>query len=151
MANDQQYIAENYPISVFRYKAKIGDDLIYFSEISGLSIQYENTEYREAGENGVRTLQVAGQRNAAELTLKRGLFKDGLDLYMWFHNMHSDDFTKKDVVISLLDHNDTAIMTWTVYNCMPIKFEGPGLDATSSDVSFQTVELVGDSISVANA
>lgn len=150
MADNQSHIVDNYPISVFRYKAVIDTQEIAFSEISGLSLQYETTEYKEAGANGVHTIQVSGQRTAPEITLKRGLFKDGLELYQWFNDTHTDPFTKKNVIISLLDNNNNIIMTWTVTNCLPMKFEGPGLDATSNEVSFQTIELKGDMIKVEN-
>ena len=151
MADKQTDIVDKYPISVFRYQATVGGTEIFFSEISGLSLEYETTEYKEAGSTGVTTIQVSGQRTAPTLTLKRGLFKNGLDLYKWFNETHTDDFTKKEVVISLLDNNNGIIMTWTVANCLPMKFEGPGLDATSNEVSFQTIELKGDSIVVADA
>lgn len=151
MADNQGEIVKSYPISVFRYKATIGDDEIFFSEISGLNLSYETTEYKEAGSTGVTTIQVSGQRKAPEITMKRGLFKNGLELYEWFNATHTDDYTKKEVVISLLDNNNNAIMTWTVANCLPMKFDGPGLNATSNDVSFQTITLKGDSIVIANA
>jgi phage tail-like protein len=114
-------------------------------------MEYESTEYKEATLTGIKTMQVIGQRNTPTLTMKRGLFKDGLALYDWFNSTHTPTFEKKDVVISLLDNENNAIMTWTIANGFCSKFEGPGLDATSNDVSFQTIDIKGDSIVVANA
>jgi phage tail-like protein len=151
MADKQDDINVEYPISVFRYVAKIGDDDVFFSEISGLSMEYESTEYKEATLTGVRTVQVIGQRNTPTLTMKRGLFKDGLALYEWFNSTHDPKFEKKDVVISLLDNQNNAIMTWSVANAFCSKFEGPSLDAKSNDVAFQSIDLKADSIIVANA
>lgn len=152
MAEDKQSdINSNYPISSFRYKATIGGDEINFSEISGLTLEYETTEYKEASSTGVKTIQVAGQRNAPSLTLKRGLFEKSLQLYDWFNSIHTDNFTKKDVIISMLNNTNAVVMTWTVANAFPTKFEGPSLDASSNEVSFQSIDIKGDSIVVANA
>ena len=150
MADKQTDINSNYPISSFRYKATIGGDEINFSDISGLTLEYNTTEYKEATKDGVKTIQVAGQRNAPSLSLKRGLFEKSLELYDWFNSVHTDDFTKKDVVISLLNNTNAVVMTWTVANAFPTKFDGPSLDASSNEVSFEEIDIKGDSITVAN-
>ena len=151
MADEQSIINTTYPLSVFRYMAIIGTKEIFFSEISGLNMEYETTEYKEAGTTGVQTFQIIGQRNTPTITLKRGLFKNGLELYSWFNEVDTKDFKKRLVVISLLDNNKEAIMTWTINNAFPTKFEGPSLDAKSNDVAFQSIDLKGDSIQVKNA
>ena len=76
MADNQATINTNYPITAFRYMAKIGDAEIAFSEISGLNIGYEVSEYKEATKDGVKTTQVVGQRDVPTITMKRGLFDD---------------------------------------------------------------------------
>jgi len=151
MAEDKQSVINSeYPITAFRYKATIGGDEVNFSEISGLDLEYESTEYKEATSEGIKTIQVVGQRNTPTVTLKRGLFEKSLELYDWFNSMHTDDFTKKDVIISLLNNTNEAIMTWTLANAFPTKFEGPSLDATSNDISFQSIEIKADSMTVAD-
>ena len=74
-------IAENNPVSKYRFVAKIGDSEIYFSEVSGLSLEYETTEYKESGMKGVSNTTIIGNKNTPSLTMKRGLFKKGLELY----------------------------------------------------------------------
>ena len=151
MADNQAFINSEYPISAFRYKATIGGDDIAFSEISGLNVGYESTEYKEATAEGVRTILVAGQRDVPTVTLKRGLFEKSLQLYDWLNGLNTDDFEKKDVVISMLNNNNEAVMTWTITNAFPTKFEGPSLDAKSNDVTFQSLEIKGNLLSIADA
>jgi len=150
MADNQATINAEYPITAFRYSAKIGEDEIAFSEISGLNIGYESTEYKEATATGVRTIQVVGQRDVPTVTMKRGIFEKSLGLYDWLNSMHTDAFEKKDIVISMLNNNNNAVMTWTILNAFPTKFEGPSLDAKSNDVSFQSLEVKGDSLVIAD-
>ncbi len=148
MADKQDDINKNYPLSVFRYTATIGGDDFFFSEISGLNIEYETTEYEEATTEGAKTYQLIGQKSAPVLTLKRGLFKDGLELYAWLNSTDTCDFEKKDLVISWLDNDNNKIMTWTVANAFMTKYEGPSLDATSNDVAFQSIDVKGDYLTV---
>ena len=151
MADNQASINSDYPITAFRYTAKIGDDDVAFSEISGLNIGYETTEYKEATSDGIRTLQVVGQRDVPTVTMKRGIFEKSLQLHDWLNSMHTDDFERKDIVISMLNNNNEAVITWTITNAFPVKFEGPSLDATSNDVSFQSLEVKGDALIIADA
>jgi phage tail-like protein len=150
MADNQETINSEYPITAFRYSAKIGDDDIAFSEISGLNISYETTEYKEATTDGIRTLQVVGQRDVPTVTMKRGIFENSLQLYDWLNSMHTDDFERKDIVISMLDNNNAAVITWTITNAFPMSFEGPSLDATSNEVTFQTLKVKGDALIIAD-
>lgn len=147
-ADDQKIIDEKYPLLNYRFMAKVGDDEIFFSEISGLSMEYETSEYKEATKDGVKTTQLIGQRNVPSVTLKRGLFLNGLNLYKWFNSTHTPDFKKKDITITMLNDANEAVLIWTVSNAFGTKFEGPGLDATSNDVAFQTLELKGDLLEV---
>lgn len=151
MADNQAAINANYPISAFRYKATIGGDDIAFSEIAGLNVGYESTEYKEATPEGIRLILVVGQRDYPTVTLKRGLFEKSLALYDWLNSLHTDDFTKKDVVISMLNNNNEAVMTWTIINAFPTKFEGPSLDAKSNEVTFQSLEIKGNLLTIADA
>lgn len=151
MADNQQDIDNNYALMPFRFMAKIGDTEIFFSEISGLSMDYQATEYREATAYGVKTTQLVGQRNSSHLTLKRGWFKNGLNLYKWLNSVHAPDFKKKDVVITMLDDVNRPVMVWTVTNAFATRLEGPGLDAKSNEVSFQTLEIKGDLVDVKDA
>lgn len=76
MAEDKQSVINSeYPITSFRYKATIGGDEVNFSEISGLDLEYESTEYKEATSEGVKTIQVVGQRNIPTVTLKEDFLK----------------------------------------------------------------------------
>lgn len=150
MADDQSAINEGYPLMNYRYMATVGDDNISFSEISGLTMEYESTEHKEATDNGIKTYQLLGQPKSPSITLKKGLFKSESKLYKWFSEIHTSTFTKKDIVISLLDNENNAIMTWNVLNAFPTKFDGPSLNASENNVAFQSLELKADEIQVKN-
>jgi hypothetical protein len=41
-------IKTDYPLPVYNYRVEIGGDAVAFSEVSGLSIAYEVTTYKES-------------------------------------------------------------------------------------------------------
>ncbi|KAF7785716.1 hypothetical protein PRUB_a0081 [Pseudoalteromonas rubra] len=148
MADNQAAIKDTYPLSAFRYMVKVGDDEMNCSEVSGLNIEYDDFEYKEATKEGVKSYQLLGQVKPPSITLKRGLFKAKSEMYKWLSEIHTSDFTKKDIVISLLDNENSSVMTWSVLGAFPTKFEGPSLKADDNSAAFQSLELKAASISV---
>jgi len=151
MSHKQSDINDNYPLLSYRFKARIGETEVFFSELSGLNMEHLTTEYKAVSPEGVKTTQLIEQGNAPNLTLKRGLFKNGEDLYRWFKGGQQPDLEKKEVVVNLLGPDHNVIMRWTVSNAFASKFEGSVLDAKSNDVIFQTIELKGDLMNVKGA
>jgi len=151
MADNQSDINEKNPILSYRYFATIEGKEVPFSEISGLNMDYETAEYKEACEKFITTLHQLGQRNAPTIIMKRGIFKKQLALFNWFNDAGTENFKKKQVVITLKDNDGNAIMTWNLENAFCTKFEGPGLDAASNEAAFQTIELKAEGIEVAKA
>lgn len=148
MADTQSDITEQYPLATSRYMVKIGDDNINCSEVSGLNIEYEAFEYKEATEGGIKTYQLLGQPKPTTITLKGGLFKAESKLYSWLNKIHTSEFTKKDIVISLLDNENKSIMIWNVLEAFPTKFTGPSLNASENAVAFQSLELNAAEITI---
>lgn len=72
---------------------------------------------------------------------------DNMDFFTWVTEI--TDGTRleasdrvKDITIYLQDdaHNDIA--NWTLFNAWPSKYTTPDFNATSSEVAFESVELV---------
>jgi hypothetical protein len=62
-------IQTDYPLPGYNYRVEVGGDAVAFSEVSGLSIAYETSTYKESptasGAPGPRTMIGPGQRHAA--------------------------------------------------------------------------------------
>ena len=67
MALTTDDIKKSYPLPVYNYKVEIGGVAIAFTEVSGLTIEYETTTYVESqtasGVAGTRTLYMPAQLN----------------------------------------------------------------------------------------
>jgi phage tail-like protein len=154
VALTKEQIRTDYPLPIYNYRVEIGSDAVAFSEVSGLSIGYETSTYKEsptaAGAPGPRTIIVPGQRNAAKITLKKGIVR-GVSikqLYGWIQTITINQVEKKDIFIRLCDEKGAAVISWKVTNAFPTKLDAPTFDAKSNDAAIESMELSADFISI---
>ncbi|HEX8115152.1 MAG TPA: phage tail protein [Kofleriaceae bacterium] len=146
-----------YPLPVYNYRVEIAGAAVAFSEVSGLSIAYETSTYKEsptaAGAPGPRTMIVPGQRNPAKITLKKGIVR-GVSiktLFGWISTTTINQVEKKDIFIRLCDENGAAVISWKVVNAFPTKLDAPTFDARSNDAAIESMELSADFVSLEEA
>ena len=149
-----QDIRTDYPLPVYNYRVEIGGDAVAFSEVSGLSIGYETSTYKESptggGAPGPRVMIVPGQRNAAKVTLKKGIVRGTSikQLYGWIKTITINQVEKKDIFIRLCDEKGAAVISWKAVNAFPTKLDAPTFDAKSNDAAIESMELSADFISL---
>jgi phage tail-like protein len=154
MAISQADVKATYPLPVYNYKVNIGQDTIAFSEVSGLSITYETTTYKESstepGQVSPRRYYMPAQITGPTITLKKGLVpaKSQPALYDWINSVKINQIEKKDIVVSLCDETGKAVVSWTVINAFPTKLDAPSFDANSNDVAIESMELMADNITI---
>lgn len=154
MATAKADLKSAYPLPVYNYKVDIGAVTVAFSEVSGLSIGYEKTTYKESstesGKAGPRVFHMPAQATPATITLKKGLVppKSQPALYDWINTISINQVEKKDIVVSLCDETGKAVVSWTVLNAFPTKLDAPTFDANSNDAAIETMELQADGIAI---
>lgn len=152
MALTPKDIRTAYPLPVYNYRVEIAGADVAFTEVSGLSISYETSTYKESrtggGAPGPRTFVVPGQRNPVKLTLKKGVVA-GVSvpaLYGWIKTTAINLIEKKDVAVRLCDEQGKAVVSWKVVNAFPTKLDAPTFDAKSNDAAIESMELTADYI-----
>ena len=152
MALTKQDISTAYPLPVYNYKVEIDGDAVAFSEVSGLSIAYETSTYKESpvasGTPGPRVMHMPSQGTPANITLKKGIVKGSSipALYQWINSIQTNQVDKKDIYIRLCDETGDPVISWKVINAFPKKLDAPTFDANSNDAAIETMELMADNI-----
>lgn len=152
MATSVNTIKTDYPLPVYNYRVEIGSEAVAFTEVSGLSIAYESTLYKESptapGSAGPRVLQMPAQRTPPTITLKKGIVRATSIrlLYDWIKTVQINQIEKKDITIRLCDEKGAPVISWTVRNAFPVKLDAPSFDAKSNDAAIESMELKADSI-----
>ena len=154
MALQPQDIKMQYPLPVYNYRVEIGGKSISFSEVSGLSMSFETTTYKESrttgSESGPKVMYMPAQMNPVNISLKKGyVLQNSInELYSWISSTRINQIEKKDIKIHLCDEEGKPIVTWTVRNAFPTKLDAPSFDANSNDVAIESMELMADKIEI---
>jgi phage tail-like protein len=157
MALSKESIQTDYPLPVYNYRVEIGGETVSFTEVSGLSISYETSTYKESptasGVPGPRVLIMPSQRQQPTITFKKGIVrKTSMKvLYDWIKTIQINQIEKKDIFVRLCDEQGAAVISWKISNAFPTKLDAPSFDAKSNDAAIQSMELKADFITLEEA
>jgi phage tail-like protein len=152
MAISVDEIKKSYPLPLYNFRVEIGADAVAFSEVSGLSIHYETTTYKESqtasGVAGPRVMHMPAQRADVNVTLKKGLTRmtSLVNLYNWIKQITLNQIEKKDIFVRLCDEAGKPVISWKIINAFPTKLDGPSFDAKSNEAAVESMELRADAI-----
>jgi phage tail-like protein len=152
MALSRDDIKTAYPLPVYNYRVEIGGNAVAFSEVSGLSLGYDTTTYKESpvesGAPGPRVMHMPAQRQAVKITMKKGVVPSSSlpTFFLWINEIQINQVSKRDIYIRLCDEHGTAVISWKVINAFPTKLDAPTFDANSNDAAIESMELMGDGI-----
>jgi phage tail-like protein len=148
MPIDKEQIKSTYPLPVYNYRVTVGQLTLGFSEISGLSVEYEPVTYKHGLSFVMGVKIIPGMRQPVKLTMKRGIVKGSDVLYSWLYGTYADPFksAKRDILIDLCDETGSAIVRWKVQGALPIKIDAPTFDANSNEVAIETLEVIAQDL-----
>ena len=134
------------PFQAFNFWVEIEGILVGgFSECTGLQMETEVETYAEGGLNEY-SHQFRGRAKYAPLILKRGITLND-QLWRWHQDVLQGSFERKNGTIYLLHNTHIPVMWWNFRKAFPSKWTGPELRANSSEVAFESVELLHQGLS----
>ncbi len=140
-------MASAYPYKKYNYRIEMTNvDVAGFSEVSGFDASIDVIEYREGTELINSPRKMPGLTKYGNVTLKWGM-SENMSFWDWVVGI--SDGTKQaaedrmeDITIHLQDDSHQDIASWTLFACWPSKYTAPDFNATSSEIAFESVELV---------
>ena len=146
------------PFQGFKFLVQIRDfQEIGFRSITGLREETEVVEYRE-GDNPVTMTKVPGLTSYDNVVLERGMSPND-DLIRWRRQMveiensgsvsrdglPSNEF-RRPVTVTLYDKGGGAVKEWELLDAWPTVLEIETLDATTSDILIERLELAHEGL-----
>lgn len=117
-----------------------------FQEVSGLGMSIDVIEYRNGNEPEIRKL--AGRHRYPNAVLRRGVI-GSLALFQWIAEASSRGAAaNRTVSITLLDENQRPVVRWNLNGAWPVKYDGPHLNAGTSEVAIEELVLTHEGIEV---
>lgn len=148
------------PYRKFKFRIKIDGSVVAgLTKCSALAISVESTDFR-AGDHESFKRKLPGQVSFDAITLEQGVTQDktfetwATAMSNYVGNKGTDaektpDAFRKDVDIEVYNLNNQRVKAYRVFQCWASKYTAlPDLDATSSDVMIQTLELQNEGIKV---
>lgn len=138
-----------YPPSGFYFKVNVGmnRDESSFQEVEGISMELETEKDIEIGGINNRSFDLPKRYKFSNLILKRGLVVMSSPLAKWiFDGMEAGFFKavdKRDVYVKMVNPKDPGrlLASWQFYNSYPVKWNISKLDAMSSQIVTESIEL----------
>jgi phage tail-like protein len=111
-----------------------------FMEVANLEAEVAAIEYRNGSEE-MRVRKLPGLTKYKALTFKRGIIAD-LRFWNWIRRAATgDQALRSDGRVILRNEAGTEVMRWNLTRCWPSKWTGPSLNAKTSEVALETLEL----------
>ena len=133
-----------------------------FSEVSGIESTVEVIEFRQGNSGSLATVKLPGLVKHGNVTLKMGYMLNSA-FKTWVMECVSEirgQIPRNDVTIELIDINagaPNATVTssvgarqWTLKNAWVTKYNAPDLDAKTSEVAIESVELAYEELVIPN-
>lgn len=145
---DNPYGAFNYLVALAGQTGDggVGKVVGGFSDVSGLGVEVNYSEYRNGNEQVNTVRKVPNTHKQDDITLKRGLM-GGDDLFQWLKGVRDGLPEPRQITITLLDEARRTVATWRVRNAQPKKWTGPTLAAKGGgEVAMEELSLVHEGI-----
>jgi phage tail-like protein len=108
-------------------------------EVTGIEVDVAAVETREGSDLSSAQKQ-PGQLSYANLVLSRPLTKD-LTFWVWMQEVIAGTPSQQNVTVTLLDSQGSPAIVWSFRNSFPVRWTGPALNAVSSAVAIETLEI----------
>ena len=115
----------------------------FFTEISGLDVEWETSEYKSTNLLGIpHSNFLVGRPVYHPLVLKRGI-TDTEGFWLWHQLMAlgTKPLLKRYVLITMYNRSYEPIATWSVERAFPSKISGPQIRSDSSDFVIEEMTL----------
>jgi phage tail-like protein len=127
------------PLRGFRFLLEIeGIASGGFTRVKGLSRDVKHESYREGGVNEYEHKLVT-QVTYPAVVLERGLALE--DLWQWALDTADGDVQRRTIRLRLQDEANAKQWAWQIENAIPVKWSVSDLDASSSQVVMESLEL----------
>jgi phage tail-like protein len=132
-------MARQDPLRGFRFLVEIeGLTSGGFARVKGLQREIKYESYREGGVNDYEH-KLFTQATYPAVILERGLALE--DLWKWAQAAADGDIQRKNVRIRLENEAGEKVWAWQLDWAMPVKWACSDLDAASSQVAIESLEI----------
>ena len=137
-----------HPMPAYHFLVEWGGTRAGFIEVSGLEITTDVIEHRDGADPNQAAHKMPGLTRYKNIVLKRGILKGDNDFFNWMNTKNLNQVERRDIVIQLLNENHEPVIIWRAVNAFPVRLSGPVLNANTSEVAIEELELAHEGLIV---
>jgi len=137
-----------HPMPAYHFLVEWGGTRVGFIEVSGLEITTDLIEHRDGADPNQVAHKMPGLTRYKNIVLKRGILKGDNDFFNWMNTKNLNQVERRDIVIQLLNENHEPVIIWRAVNAFPVRLSGPVLNANTSEVAIEELELAHEGLIV---
>lgn len=153
-----------YPLTKMNFYVSVANvsGTAAFSEVTGIDASVDVIEFRQGNANSLAPVKIPGLVKHGNITLKMGYTLDSA-FKTWIQECVSEtrgQMPRSDVSIELIDINGaspqslqnavTGTRVWVLSNAWVTKYNAPDLNASTSEVAIESVELAYEELVIPN-
>ena len=144
-----------YPLTKMNFLVSVDEvsGVAAFNEVTGVEATVDVIEFRQGNSSSLAPVKIQGLVKHGNVTLKMGYTRDQ-DFKTWIQNCVSErrgETPRRNVTIEMIDINEGApqsivesvsgTLTWILKDAWVTKYNGPDLNASTSEVAIESVEI----------
>ena len=153
-----------YPLTKMNFLVSVDEvsGVAAFSEVTGIDSSVDVIEFRQGNSHSLAPVKIQGLVKHGNITLKMGYTRDQ-DFKNWVIACVKEsrgETPRRTVTIEMIDINAGAPQTrvdapstslvWVLSNAWVAKYTGPDLNASTSEVAMETVEIAYEELTIPN-
>ena len=144
-----------WPVPRFHFQVTIDGEEYSFQEVTGLEAETQEIEYRHGDSEFFNFMKIPGLIKTPRLVCRKGIFSDDDRLLELFTNLEeekeyydSEDETRFDIVVELLNETGETVKTWSIERAFPVKYSTPGLKSDANEIAIEEMVFAYERIVV---
>ena len=153
-----------YPLTKMNFLVSVDEvsGVAAFNEVTGVEATVDVIEFRQGNSSSLAPVKIQGLVKHGNVTLKMGYTRDQ-DFKTWIQNCVSErrgETPRRNVTIEMIDINEGApqsivesvsgTLTWILKDAWVTKYTGPDLNASTSEVAIESVEIAYEELVIPN-
>lgn len=154
-----------YPLTKMNFLVTVDavNGVAAFNEITGVDASVDVIEFRQGNASSLAPVKIQGLVKHGNITMKMGYTRNQ-DFKTWIQNCVSErrgETPRHNVTIELIDIGKGApqtnvestvdsTLTWMLKDAWVTKYSGPDLNASTSEVAIESVEIAYEELTIPN-
>ncbi|PHI20159.1 phage tail protein [Lewinellaceae bacterium SD302] len=135
----------SHPLPSHHFVVEWGGTKICFTKVRNLAMRYDVIRTNCGSKPVASDSLQQGRQHFENFHLERNVVAGDIEFYDWWRSEE-----RRDIVIKLLNTNHEPVISWRVLNALPVRLSYSDLDASTSDVLIESLEIASEGISIVN-